>query len=117
MLTSVATYHPNLDFATICSRYAEGLSMGDIQTIGESLLPHARSMSEQVSAKWVMDVHCQDMARSMRGEDASEPADSPEPGLGGNVASASTELNVVLPGSEQPVPSSVAPPADATRSV
>ena len=56
VLTSVATYHPNLDFASICGWYAEGLSMGDIQMIGESLLPHARSVSEQVSAEWVMDV-------------------------------------------------------------
>ena len=57
VLTSVATHHPNLDFATIYSGYAEGLSMGDIQKIGESLLPYARSMSEQVSTEWVMDVH------------------------------------------------------------
>ena len=83
MLTSVATHHPNLDFDAICSGYAEGLSMEDIQSIGVSLLPHAWSVSEQVSAEWVMDVRHQDMARSMRGEDASEPADSPEPGLGG----------------------------------
>ena len=62
MLTSVATHHPNLDFDAICSGYAEGLSMEDIQSIGESLLPRARSVSEQVSAKWVMDVHHQDMA-------------------------------------------------------
>jgi len=88
--------------------------MEDIQSIGESLLPHARSVSEQVSAEWVMDVRREDMARSMRGEDASEPADSTEPGSGGNVASALIEPNVVLPGSEQPVPSSVAPSADAT---
>ena len=38
VLTSVATHHPNLDFATICSGYAEGLSMEDIQSIRESLL-------------------------------------------------------------------------------
>ena len=62
VLTSVATYHPNLDFAAICNGYAEGLSMEDIQSIGESLLPHARSVSEQVSAEWVMDVRHQDMA-------------------------------------------------------
>ena len=62
VLTSVAMHHPNLDFATICSGYAEGLSMEDIQSIGESLLPHAQSLSEQVSAKWVMDVHREDMA-------------------------------------------------------
>ena len=49
----------------------------------------------------------------MRGEDTSEPVDSLELGLGGNVASASIEPNVVPPGSEQPAPSSVAPPADA----
>ena len=62
VLTSVAMHHPNLDFAAICGGYAEGLSMEDIQSIGESLLPHARSVSEQVSAEWVMDVHRQDMA-------------------------------------------------------
>ena len=30
VLTSMATYHPNLDFATIYGGYAEGLSMEDI---------------------------------------------------------------------------------------
>ena len=82
MLISVATHHPSLDFDAICGGYAEGLSMKDIQTIKVSLLPHAQSVSEQVSAEWVMDVRHQDMARSMRGENASEPADSPEPGSG-----------------------------------
>ena len=117
VLTSVVTYHPNLHFATICSGYAEGLSMEDIQSIGESLLAHARSMSEQVSAEWVMDVCREDMARSMRGEDASEPVDSSEPGLGGNVASALIEPNVVPPGSEQSAPLLVAPPIDAAGPV
>ena len=69
MLTSVATYHPNLDFTTICSWYADGLSTEDIQTLGESLLPHARLVVEQVSMQWVTDVHREDMARSMRWED------------------------------------------------
>ena len=96
----MATHHPNLNFATICSGYAEGLSTEDIQTIGMSLLPHAWSMSEQVSVEWVMDVHREDMAQSMHGEDASKPADSMEPGSGGNVASALIKPNVVLPGSE-----------------
>ena len=49
VLTSVVMYHPNLDFATICSRYADGLSTEDIQSLGESLLPHARLVAEQVS--------------------------------------------------------------------
>ena len=79
VLTSVATHHPNLDFATICSGYAKALSMEDIQSIRESLLPHARSVAEQVSAQWVMDVRREDMARSMRGEDVAQPTDGMEP--------------------------------------
>ena len=51
MLTSVAMYHLNLDFATIYSGYADGLSMEDIQMLGESLLPHARLVAEQISAQ------------------------------------------------------------------
>ena len=50
MLTSVATYHPNLYFATICSGYVDGLSTEDIQSLGEALLPHAKLVAEQVSA-------------------------------------------------------------------
>ena len=46
----MATHHPNLDFAAIYSGYAKGLSMEDIQSIGEGLLPHARSVADQVSA-------------------------------------------------------------------
>jgi len=72
VLTVVGTHHPHLDFATICSGYAEGMSMADIQSIGESLLPYARSMADQVSAEWVMDVHREDLAKSARGEDAAE---------------------------------------------
>ena len=34
VLTSMATYQPNLDFATIYSGYADGLSTEDIQTLG-----------------------------------------------------------------------------------
>ena len=49
VLTSVATYHLDLDFTTICSRYANGLSTEDIQSLGESLLPHATLVAEQVS--------------------------------------------------------------------
>jgi len=71
MLISLATHHPNLHFAAICSGYAEGLIMEDIQSIEEGLLPHAWSVADQVSAQWVMDVHHEDMARSMRGEDAT----------------------------------------------
>ena len=71
VLTSVAMYHPILDFATIGSGYADGLSTEDIQSLRESLLPHARLVAEQVSTQWVMDVRCKDMARSMRWEDVA----------------------------------------------
>ena len=71
MLTSVATYHPDLDFTTICSGYADGCSTEDIQSLGESLLPHARMLAEQVSAQWVMDAHHEDMAESMCQEDVA----------------------------------------------
>ena len=50
VLTSVATYHSNLDFATICSGYADGWSAEDIHSLRESLLPHAKLVAEQVSA-------------------------------------------------------------------
>ena len=114
-MTSVATHHPNLDFATICNGYADGLSTEDIQTIEESLLPHARLVAEQVSVQWVMDVRREDMARSVRHEDVAKPADGMEPGSEVDNALASTEPNVVLPGSEQPVPSPVVPTADAAE--
>ena len=71
MLTSVVTYHPNLDFTTIYSRYADGCSMKDIQSLGESLLPHARLLAKQVSAQLVMDVCRADMAGSVRREDVT----------------------------------------------
>ena len=80
VLTSVATYHPNLDFATICSGYADGLSMEDIQSLRESLLPQARLVAEQVSAQWVMDARREDMAGSVRRGDVAQPTDGTEPG-------------------------------------
>ena len=111
----VATYNPNLDFATICSGYADGLCTEDIQTLGESLLPHARLVVEQVSAQWVMDVHREDMARSVHREDIAQPTDGTEPGSEVDVVPPSIEPNVVLPRSEQPTPSPVTPIADATE--
>ena len=49
VLTSVAMYHPDLDFATICSRYNDGWRTEDIHLLGESLLPHTKLVAEQVS--------------------------------------------------------------------
>ena len=81
------------------------------------MLQHARSVADQVYAQWVMDVRCEDMARSMRGEDAAQPTYGAGPGSEVNVAPVLTEPNVVLPRSEQPVPSLVAPTADAAGTV
>ena len=116
VLTLVATYRPNLDFATICSRYADGLSTEDIQTLGENLLPHVRLVEEQVSTQWVMDVRREDMARSVCREDIAQPTDGMEPGSEVDIAPASTEPNVIPSGSEQPVPSPVEPTPDAAGS-
>ena len=115
VLTSVVTYHPNLDFATIYSGYANGLSTEDIQLLEESLLPHARLVAEQVFAQWVMDARREDMAGSMRQGDVAQPADGTEPRSEVDVISPSTEPNVVPSGSEQPAPSLVASIVDATK--
>ena len=74
-------------------------------------------MADQVSAQWVVDIRREDMARSMHGEDASQPTDGAKPRSEVNVSSVLTELNVVPPGSEQPAPSSVAPTVDAAGPV
>ena len=79
------------------------------------MLLHARSVVEQVSVQWVMDVRREDMARSMCGEDVAQPADGMEPGSEVDIAPASTEPNVIPPGSEQPTPSPIAPTADAAE--
>ena len=50
VLTSVVTHHSDLDFAPICSRYADGWSLEAIHALGESLLPHAQLVAEQVFA-------------------------------------------------------------------
>ena len=42
VLTSVATHHPELDFAAICSGYTDGWIPEAIHALGESLLPHAQ---------------------------------------------------------------------------
>ena len=97
----VGTHHPHLDFATIYSGYAEGMSMADIQSIGESLLPYTRSVADQVSTEWVMDVHHEDLAKSARGEDAVELSDGEEPGSEVNVAPVLVEPDVVPSRSEQ----------------
>ena len=50
VLTSVATHHPDLDFVAICRGYADGWSTDKIHALGESLVPHAQMVAEQVTA-------------------------------------------------------------------
>ena len=66
VLTSMAMYHPDLDFAAICIGYADGWSVEDIHLLGKSLLPHAKLVAEQVSAQWVMDARRAYMAKGAR---------------------------------------------------
>ena len=86
-----------------------------MHVVRESLLPHTQLVAEQVSAQWVMDVHREDMAGSVRWEDVAQPADGREPRSEVVVIPPSAEPNVDPPGSEQPAPSPIAPTADAAE--
>ena len=66
MLTLVATHHPYLDFATIYRGYVDGWSADEIHALGESLVPYAQMVTEQVSAQWVMEAHRLSMAKDPR---------------------------------------------------
>ena len=55
VLTSMAMHHPDLDFATIYRGYADGWSADAIHALGESLVPYAQMVAEQVSTQWVME--------------------------------------------------------------
>ena len=110
----VATYHLDLDFATIYSGYADGWSAKDIQSLRESLLPHAKLVGEQVSAQWVMDARRAGMAASVHQEDVAQPMDGVEPRLEASVAPPPTNPNVAQSEDEQPLPSPVEPVVDAT---
>ena len=50
VLTSVVTDHPNLDFMAICRGYINGWSTNEIHALGESLVPYAQMVAEQVTA-------------------------------------------------------------------
>ena len=110
----MVTYHLELDFATICSGYVDGLSTKGIQSLGESLLSHAKLVAEKVSTQWVMDARRADLANGMRQEDVAHPTNRVELGLEMNVAPLPTEPIVVPPESEQPMPLPVALIADVT---
>ena len=50
VLTSVVTHFPDLDFTAIYRGYADGWSADKIHALGESLVPHAQMVAEQVTA-------------------------------------------------------------------
>jgi len=114
MLSSVATHHPDLDFDTICSGYADGWSAEDIHSLGESMLPLAQLVAEQVSAQWVMDARRANVAEGVCQEDVAQPADGVEPGSKASVILPLTKPHVAPSEREQPLSSSVMPSADAT---
>ena len=112
-LTLVATHHPDLDFTAICRGYVDGWIVDAIHALGESLVPYAQMVAEQVSTQWVMEAHRLSMAEGVRQEDVIQPTDGVETGLEASVVPPPTEPNVVLPESELPLPSPVMPSADA----
>ena len=66
VLTLMVTHHPDLDFASICRGYTNGWSADEIHVLGESLVPFAQMVAEQVTAQWVMEAHRSSIAKDMR---------------------------------------------------
>ena len=73
VLTSVVTHYPDLDFVAICRGYANGWSADEIHALGESLVPHAQVVAEQVTAQWVMEARCSTVAIDVHQEDIIQP--------------------------------------------
>ena len=66
VLTSVVTHHPDLDFVAIYRGYANGWSVDEIHVLGESLVPHAQMVAEQVTTQWVMEARHSSVAEDVR---------------------------------------------------
>ena len=113
VLTSVATHHPNLDFAAICKGYVDGWSADAIHALGESLVPYAQMVVEQVSMQWVMEACRSSMAEGVCQEDVIQPADGLEAWSEASIIPPPTEPNVTPSESEQPLSSSIVPSDDA----
>ena len=122
VLTSVVTHHPDLDFATIYRGYTDGWSADAIHSLGESLVPYAQMVAEQVSTQWVMEARRSSMAKGACQEHIIQPADRVGTGSKAsvippptepNVVPSTTEPNVVPFKSKQPLSSSTVPLADA----
>ena len=115
VLTSVVTHYPNLDFAAICRGYADGWSADKIHALGQSLVPHAQMVAEQVTAQWVMEARRSTMATNMRWEDVVQPTESMEVKSEASVFLPPTKPNVVPTIIELPPCLSIAPLANLAR--
>ena len=69
LLTSVATHHPDLDFAAIYRGYVDGWSADAIHELGETLVPYTQMVAKQVPVQWVMEARRSSVAEGMRQED------------------------------------------------
>ena len=65
----MVTHNPDLDFVAIYRGYADRWSAYKIHALGESLVPHAQMVAEQVTAQWVMEARYSTVAVDMRRED------------------------------------------------
>ena len=106
------THHLDLDFVAICRGYADGWSANEIHALGESLVPYAQTVAEQVSAQWVMEAHHSSMAEDVRREDIVQPMEGGETRLEASVVPTPTEPNIAPIESELPSSSSTVPLAD-----
>ena len=115
VLTSVVTHHPNLDFMAIYRGYTDGWSADEIHALGESLVPHAQMVAEQVTAQWVMEDRRSSVAEDVHREGVIQPVEGVETGSEASVVPPPTKPNVVPIGSELPSSLSTVPSADAVR--
>jgi len=100
VLTLMATHHPDLDFAAIYREYTDGWSADEIHALGESLVPYAQMVAEQVTAQWMMEARRSSVAKNVHREDVIQPVEGVETGLEASVVLPPIEPNVVPTGSE-----------------
>ena len=86
-----------------------------MHSLGESLLPYAQLVKEQVYAQWVMEAHCASVAEGVRQEDVILSMDGVEARSEVSVGPPPTKSNIAPSESEQPLSSPVAPSVDAVE--
>ncbi|TKW29089.1 hypothetical protein SEVIR_3G373080v4 [Setaria viridis] len=55
VLTSVVSHFPDLDLERLRGGYAPGMNLEEIQELGQSLVPHVQALTENITAKWVIE--------------------------------------------------------------